>query len=42
MLLLLCLQDYFEFEGSDTRAAAARGISSETQQAIARWLEKNQ
>jgi hypothetical protein len=36
------LQDYFEFEGGNTRAGAARGISSETQQAIARWLEQNQ
>jgi hypothetical protein len=40
-MLLLCLQDYFEFEGGNARAGTARGISTETQQAIARWLEEN-
>lgn len=40
--VLLMLQDYFEFDGGSARAAEARGIKSETQEAIARWLEKNQ
>ncbi|KAF8060628.1 hypothetical protein HT031_004805 [Scenedesmus sp. PABB004] len=33
--------DYFEFEAGSAAAGAARGIKSETQQAIADWLEKN-
>lgn len=36
------VQDYFEFEGGNARAGSARGISSETQAAINRWLETNQ
>ena len=40
-LLMSVWQDYFEFDGGSARAAAARGISTETQQAISRWLEEN-
>lgn len=34
-------KDYFEFEGGNIKAGAARGLSSETQQEILNWLEKN-
>jgi hypothetical protein len=35
-------QDYFEFEAGNARAGAARGVRSETQAAIDRWLQANQ
>jgi hypothetical protein len=40
-LACCCPQEYFEFDSGTARAATARGISPETQQEIARWLEAN-
>ncbi|PNW86429.1 hypothetical protein CHLRE_02g086100v5 [Chlamydomonas reinhardtii] len=34
-------KEYFEFEGSTAKVGKARGLSPETQQAIAKWLEEN-
>jgi hypothetical protein len=34
-------QEYFDFEGGNASAGKARGLSQETQEAIAKWLEEN-
>lgn len=34
-------KEYFEFESSNAKVGRARGLSPETQEAIAQWLEKN-
>ncbi|KAG2446691.1 hypothetical protein HYH02_008257 [Chlamydomonas schloesseri] len=34
-------KEYFEFEGANAKVGKARGLSSETQQAIEKWLEEN-
>jgi hypothetical protein len=34
-------QEYFDFEAGNAGAGKSRGLSQETQQAIAKWLEEN-
>ncbi|KAG2489548.1 hypothetical protein HYH03_011999 [Edaphochlamys debaryana] len=34
-------REYFEYEGGDARASAARGITPETRAEIQKWLEAN-
>ncbi|GLC36628.1 hypothetical protein PLESTM_000482700 [Pleodorina starrii] len=34
-------KEYFEFEASSAKVARARGLSTESQEAIAKWLEEN-
>jgi hypothetical protein len=34
-------QEYFEFEGPDSRTGKARGLKPETQAAISSWLQEN-
>jgi hypothetical protein len=35
-------QDYFEFEAGNAQTGRARGLSAESQQAIAQWLKENE